>query len=272
MSDVEALARHLGEFGEIRITRAGAREDRRLGGRARPRHGRDGALGGDEGHADRQTPEVEAGPPGRSRNPSPPRSLRRPSRNRNPSPEPAPEPEPHRKRARGDPRPGPSACRRAPEEAGVLRPPLRPSQARRGGCRARSPWRKQSRSPWRKPKPEPVAGSKAGAGGRSTSRSRWQEARPEPVAEAAPPAPAKPEPAPPRPYTERPTTVGRQRGPGALRRARSHPRARPRGRARRHRRAGAGGADLDAGRARGCAPPAVLAQLALSAPPRRPRR
>ena len=54
LSDPESLARHLGELGEVAITRVRAGEPRRMGGRAHHRHGRDRALGlGNAGDADR---------------------------------------------------------------------------------------------------------------------------------------------------------------------------------------------------------------------------
>jgi hypothetical protein len=168
LSDVEALARHLGEFGEIRITRTDPETTVAWEGEhARGTVEIKASGWGTKVTLTAETPEAEA------------------KAEPEPEPEPDPEPEP-------EPEPDPVASKPVELPAPVL-PPVAEPPKKRGFFARLFGRRKRAEEvavaePVEEATPQPA-----------------EDAKPEPVAEPAPPAPAKPEPTPPKPYAERET-------------------------------------------------------------------
>ena len=142
LSEADRLAKHLEAFGEIKITKLDPEHTVAWEGESAS-----GTVSIEpSGWGTKVTLEAQARP--RSPNPSP-------SRSPSPSPSPRVEPEPERARSRGG---------RTRDQAGVLRPALRPcrqGQPRRSR-RSRSPSQSPSRSPGAEPgaravPPEPRA-------------------------------------------------------------------------------------------------------------------
>ena len=201
-SDVEALARHLGEFGEIRITRPDPETTVAWEGEhARGTVEIEASGWGTKVTLTAETPEAEAG--GARAGPEPePEPEPEPVASA-PEPEPEPEPEP----AEPEPEPSQARPRRSPPRSLRLSPSLRSSG---GSSPALFGRRKRAEEvavaePVRGSNAASRRGSTAAAGGAKRAAAGRRKRGREPVAEAAPPAPAKPEPAPPRPYAERPT-------------------------------------------------------------------
>jgi len=181
LSDVEALARHLGEFGEIRITRTDPETTVAWEGEhARGTVEIKASGWGTKVTLTAETPEAEAKA---EPEPEPEPVAAEPE----PEPEAEPEPEP-------EPDPDPDPVASEPEElpAPVL-PPVAEPPKKRGFFARLFGRRKRAEEvavaePVEEATPQPA-----------------EDAKPEPVAEPAPPAPAKPEPTSPKPYAERET-------------------------------------------------------------------
>jgi hypothetical protein len=181
LSDVEALARHLGEFGEIRITRTDPETTVAWEGEhARGTVEIKASGWGTKVTLTAETPEAEAKAEPEPE-PEPVAAEPEPA----PEPEPDPEPEP-------EPEPDPVASKPVELPAPVL-PPVAEPPKKRGFFARLFGRRKRAEEvavaePVEEATPQPA-----------------EDAKPEPVAEPAPPAPAKPEPTPPKPYAERET-------------------------------------------------------------------